>query len=219
MQLYYNPKTEQFSDSFPLLLDVRDVGGEERKTFAYRDTWNTWMSRFDPDAQAAKWGFIPVHESAPVYDNSPLTGPRERVVDVESGTYHWYVGDVPWEQAIDKVQKANLDRQRYQAKAIETHRLRLDYGFEFEGNRYSATQEDLQGLQSIRDHLDLIRKAESPETAEQEIANYSTPFSWSNGEWLDVTAANVDSLILHVLDTRKESFKARREALLAAENA
>ncbi|MEP3477990.1 MAG: hypothetical protein ABJZ55_01970 [Fuerstiella sp.] len=95
--IYIHNKTRQFSD---------------RPTASQRRNFVSWDTRTGPAAAYAAHGWQQVTESLPVYDDSPLTGPKVRKLDAGGTTWSWYVGEVRWDQAIDTVAQA-----RQQAEA------------------------------------------------------------------------------------------------------
>lgn len=78
---------------------ISDIN-ESRRMLA----WITHPDR-DPVPRFAREGWTVVTESVPVYDDSPLTGSKHRRYNGD-GTWTWYVGDKPWNQAIYTVAQA-----------------------------------------------------------------------------------------------------------------
>jgi hypothetical protein len=85
--IYYNESLNLWSDR---------LSSVPQQAQALRAKFRAWDARGFPAA-----GWVAVTESEPVYDKSPLTGNKVRVLDAGGTTYSYIVGEVRWNLAID----------------------------------------------------------------------------------------------------------------------
>jgi hypothetical protein len=96
MTLYYNQSLNLWSDN---------LASVPQQAQALRAKIRAWDNRGFAPA-----GWVAVTESSPVYDNSPLTGDKVRVLDEGGTTYSYMVGESRWNNAID--QSAQIETLR-----------------------------------------------------------------------------------------------------------
>ena len=138
--------------------------------------------------------------------DKPVLGKPVLAFDEESMTTSWTIDGKPWAESIDSQAVAEQERQEAVAKAGLDHDERLLAGFRYRGERYSATEKDVQGFMKLALAFDVDRK-------------FKTPFEFANGKTVQMNFQTFRAMGAKLIQSQADSFAKRNADKVAADEA